>query len=456
MLMPSGALLLLAALLLTPPRTVRAAPTTHFLVSVPASVTVGSAFSFTVTALDALGNPDPTYSGPVSFSSSDPAASLPAASPLTNGVGTFSATFGTAGTQTITATGPGVAAITVTITTPGALAGYQSNVVQISGLSGTFTLTVNGQTTGALPFDATAAQVQAALQALSTVGAGNVTVTGDIVTHFITFAGSARGPQALSGAGTGEVLVFVVLVTAAAPPVNQVETVALSNATGGTYTLTFNGQTTGALAFNAPVTQVQAALQGLSTVGFGNVTVTGSPASYTITFVGALGGAPQPAISASSQLTGPAITGTSTTIAVRAAQVLTVTKTAPATVTAGNTITYTVTSTATAALVNPTLIDQLPAGTTVVSVTPPAGWTCPPSPGPTVDCLAFGVLSPGTYTATIQAQVSPSVAAGTLLSNTASVSSDGMPAINSTATTTVQTSADLAVVRRYLDGHPAH
>jgi len=44
---------------------------------------------------------------------------------------------------------------------------------------GTFTLTAGGQTTAALSFGSTAAQVQAALEALSSVGPGNVTVWAD-------------------------------------------------------------------------------------------------------------------------------------------------------------------------------------------------------------------------------------------------------------------------------------
>jgi hypothetical protein len=44
--------------------------------------------------------------------------------------------------------------------------------------AGTFTLTVDGQTTGNLPWNATALQVQSALEALTNVGEGNVIVTG--------------------------------------------------------------------------------------------------------------------------------------------------------------------------------------------------------------------------------------------------------------------------------------
>lgn len=44
--------------------------------------------------------------------------------------------------------------------------------------AGTFTLTFSGQTTAAIPFNATAAQVQAALEALSNINVGDVAVTG--------------------------------------------------------------------------------------------------------------------------------------------------------------------------------------------------------------------------------------------------------------------------------------
>ena len=64
-----------------------------------------------------------------------------------------------------------------------------------TGTSGTFTITYDGQTTSALDFDSTAAEIQTALEALSNITAGDVVVTGgplptnDIV---ITFKGDLR------------------------------------------------------------------------------------------------------------------------------------------------------------------------------------------------------------------------------------------------------------------------
>ncbi len=78
--------------------------TTQFVVTAPATATAGSPVTFTVLALTAGGNPATDYSGTVMFTSTDPFATLPAPATLTNGSGTFTATFGTSGSQTITAT----------------------------------------------------------------------------------------------------------------------------------------------------------------------------------------------------------------------------------------------------------------------------------------------------------------------------------------------------------------
>ncbi len=87
------------AYLLTPIRTA-----THFGISVAASATAGDAETVTVTALDAYGDPVPTYAGTVQVTSSDGSALLPADSTLPNGMGTFSVTLYVAGSQTITVT----------------------------------------------------------------------------------------------------------------------------------------------------------------------------------------------------------------------------------------------------------------------------------------------------------------------------------------------------------------
>lgn len=106
-----------------------------------------------------------------------------------------------------------------------------------------------------------------------------------------------------------------------APKSNEVQTVAITGGpTGGTYTLTYAGQTTSAIPYNATATTVRSALTALSTIGSGNVTCDGGPhpsTPITVTFVGALAGTDVAQMTASGTgLTGgtsPTVTVTTTT-----------------------------------------------------------------------------------------------------------------------------------------------
>jgi hypothetical protein len=82
------------------------ADTGLFQISAPSSVTAGSAFSITVTALNGLEQTATNYLGTVQFSSSDPSAMLPAGYAFTaadQGVHVFSVTLEQAGPQSVTA-----------------------------------------------------------------------------------------------------------------------------------------------------------------------------------------------------------------------------------------------------------------------------------------------------------------------------------------------------------------
>lgn len=117
---------------------------THFSVMAPATATIGTAFSFTVTALDASNNTATSYSGAVGFSSTDPQAVLPSNSKLTNGTGTFPATLKfCCGDQTITATDTVNASITGT-----------SNPIEASGGPAShFSVTAPATVTAGTPFN---------------------------------------------------------------------------------------------------------------------------------------------------------------------------------------------------------------------------------------------------------------------------------------------------------------
>ena len=80
-----------------------------------------------------------------------------------------------------------------------------------------------------------------------------------------------------------------------------------TDSTGGTFTLTFNGQTTSALAYNATAATVQTAFLLLSSVGTGNAVVTGgagATAPYLITFTGTLAGTRLAVTGSGASLTG--------------------------------------------------------------------------------------------------------------------------------------------------------
>ncbi|MCU1675451.1 MAG: hypothetical protein JWM93_209 [Frankiales bacterium] len=68
---------------------------------------------------------------------------------------------------------------------------------------------------------------------------------------------------------------------------DEVQTFSVIGADSGTYTLTFNGQTTAPIAFDADAATIQAALEALSNIAPGDVLVDAFSGSGTITFTGA-------------------------------------------------------------------------------------------------------------------------------------------------------------------------
>ncbi|MET9436882.1 hypothetical protein [Streptomyces sp. NPDC006551] len=99
---------------------------------------------------------------------------------------------------------------------------------------------------------------------------------------------------------------------------NEVQSVTITGSpTGGTFTLTFSGQTTAAIAYNATAAAVQTALEGLSNINPGDVTVTGNTGGpYTVTFGGQYLGDNVAQMTATASLTGgttPGVTVATTT-----------------------------------------------------------------------------------------------------------------------------------------------
>lgn len=73
---------------------------------------------------------------------------------------------------------------------------------------------------------------------------------------------------------------------------DEVQTATITGTpTGGTFQLSYGGVASASIAYNAASATVQTALEGISTIGAGNITVSGSAGGpYTITFKNALGG----------------------------------------------------------------------------------------------------------------------------------------------------------------------
>lgn len=201
--------------------------------------------------------------------------------------------------------------------------------------AGTFTLTFGANTTSALDFDASTAEVSVALNALaSIISAGGVTVTaaengGPWQIAFVSVG--SRDPITATAdnlfpvcqvqnytlrAGTGSLTEIQLLVierqpaalctswtdfTAAAVTVDtlqagaagvpEIQRVSINEDTlEGSFALTFNSATTASLPWNITAEELLLALEALSTIAPGDVLVTGAFPAWDITFTGTLTG----------------------------------------------------------------------------------------------------------------------------------------------------------------------
>lgn len=153
---------------------------------------------------------------------------------------------------------------------------------------GTFTLTFSSQTTAAITFVAgdpslTAANIYSALVALSNIGSSDVSVEAISDKEYrVTFAGVYAETDVPSitcdytNLTGGDVTLSVTTIQQGVLPVNEIQTLSLPSVpTGGTFTLTFIGQTTSNIAYNASAATVQAALVALSNIVLTDVVCTG-------------------------------------------------------------------------------------------------------------------------------------------------------------------------------------
>lgn len=177
----------------------------------------------------------------------------------------------------------------VTVVTSTTIDGVGNNEIQtilIPNVPGGGTFTLNVDTAPGeqviLDYDATAAEVQAALESLSSIGIGNVLVTGSTQTggFNVEFIGAFRAASpgfVLEIDDTGILIVVPTVTTIAeGTTINEVQEISVNGTpTAGDFTLTFDGATTGAIAFDADAAAIYAALIALPNLNAGDVMVRG-------------------------------------------------------------------------------------------------------------------------------------------------------------------------------------
>ncbi len=206
---------------------------------------------------------------------------------------------------------------------PALIGGLRTNEVKrifIDGrpTGGSFTLSVNSETTAGIAYNASTAAVKAALEALAYIAFDDVAVGQDPATNevqilnieggptggtfTITFDGETTAGIAVNASALQVAYELSLLPNVGTFDINVSETVTnekqeillVGEPTGGTFTLTFDGQTTSALPWDANAFQVHDALVALSNIELFDISVNKNifqPYSpYVIEFIGNLAG----------------------------------------------------------------------------------------------------------------------------------------------------------------------
>lgn len=175
----------------------------------------------------------------------------------------------------------------------------------------TFTLTCNRKSVSFIATAATVANVVAGLVAAINAARTSVpewaemtpsagTDADDNVTHLVLTGLEDGTPFTVTSGHTNlsasQMSIQVRTVQQGSAARNAKQRITLAGPpTSGNFTITFAGQTTGNIAYNASAATVDTALEGLSTIGAGNVVTTkNADGDWTIEFSGSLAGLRQP------------------------------------------------------------------------------------------------------------------------------------------------------------------
>ena len=206
---------------------------------------------------------------------------------------------------------------TLNLNIPQGPAGQSLNSIQI--------LTINGSPTGG---SFTMSWGSTTTAPITISGLSSTTIASALTSAFssyATFAVSGTNPYYITVSPVNSTP--IVMMTASNAGLTggsggTTQTVTISGSPSGNFTLTYLGQTTGSIAYNATAATVQTALAALSTVGSGNVSVTGSAGGpWTVVFGSLL--APAQPLTASTITGGTiAITANNPTLAVQGSYTL--------------------------------------------------------------------------------------------------------------------------------------
>jgi len=188
--------------------TVAASGATQLVLTVPTTATAGVSFSFTVNAEDADDSVVSGFADEISFTSSDSAATLPAATTLSNGTGSFTATFNTDGDQTITATDATTGSIIGTSTAVDVTGGSGTTSTTSSTTSTTLacataTTSTTSPTTTSSTTSTSSTTVPCTTTSTTTAAATSTTATSDPPAVVVAAAGSAA-PSAGADPAAGD------------------------------------------------------------------------------------------------------------------------------------------------------------------------------------------------------------------------------------------------------------
>lgn len=197
----------------------------------------------------------------------------------------------------------------------------------VDATGGTYTLSFGGYTTAPLAYNASASTIQTALQGLTSIGSGNVSVTQlSVVGHVLLSDGTSRvlladGSSIVDLAGTPDGNVYTItfqgalantaedLITAASSLTaggagtvtvvelipgsglgDEVQQVSLSDEVAdGDFTLSFGGYTTNPMVCTITADSLSYELHALTSIGTGNVEVEGAAGGpWNVSFTGTL------------------------------------------------------------------------------------------------------------------------------------------------------------------------